>query len=223
MGQLAGGVSELADFMMLKVLNRAQPMLRQHAHAPSIHPFDFFIACLQLAGELSTLAWAERCPPEFPLYRHDDLRGSFAPLLEALRRMMSVVLEQNAQAIELVERSHGVRTAVVRDLQLVRTAVFVLAVNAQVPADPLRQRFVAQTKIGPPDRIRDLVNHALPGIALRPLPVAPRQLPYHAGFHYFELERDSELWRLVESTGNLAIHTAGVFPGLELELWAIRS
>jgi type VI secretion system protein ImpJ len=140
-----------------------------------------------------------------------------------LRRMLTAVLEQNALQIELVDRTHGVRTAVVNDLELVRTGSFVLAVNAQVPGEQLRQRFPAQTKIGPVDKIRDLVNLQLPGIGLRSLPVAPRQLPFHAGYFYFELDRSGELWKAITVNGHVAMHIAGDFPGLELELWAIRS
>jgi len=100
--------------------------------------------------------------------------------------------------------------------------VFVIAVAAQLPPEQLRQRFVTQTKVGPVDRIRDLVNLQLPGIGLQSLPVAPRQLPFHAGHFYFELERQSDLWRQFEKSGSLAMHIAGDFPGLELELWVIR-
>jgi len=144
------------------------------------------------------------------------------PLIDELRKMLSTVLEQNAVQIPLVERTHGVRTAVVADLELAQHGVFVLAVSAQLPAEQLRQRFIAQTKFGPVDRIRDLVNLQLPGIGLLSLPVAPRQLPFHAGHFYFELERSSDLWRQFQKTGNLALHIAGDFPELELELWAIR-
>ena len=222
MGQLSHGVSELADFLMLQVLNRAEPLLRQHAGAPNVHPATLFVDCVQLAGELSTFASAERRPREYPLYRHDDLRGCFTPVFDDLRGMLSVVLEQNAVQIELVDRKHGVRTAVVKDQELARTGAFVLAVNAQMPHEQLRKLFTAQTKIGPVERIRDLVNLQLPGIVLQPLPVAPRQLPFHAGFFYFELEREGELWRQFTRGGSLALHIAGDFPGLELELWAIR-
>jgi type VI secretion system protein ImpJ len=72
------------------------------------------------------------------------------------------------------------------------------------------------------DRIKDLVNLQLPGVTMRSLPVAPRQLPFHAGSHYFELERQGELWKQIERSGSLVLHVAGDFPGLELELWAIR-
>ncbi|CAG1015125.1 hypothetical protein BURC_00878 [Burkholderiaceae bacterium] len=222
MGQLSHGISELADFLMLQVLNRAEPLLRQHASAPSVHPMTLFTDCLQLAGELATFASSTRRPREFALYRHDDLRGCFTPLIDELRCLLSAVREQKAVQIELVDRKHGVRTAVVKDLELARNGVFVLAVNAQMPHEQLRQLFVAQTKVGPVDRIRDLVNLQLQGIALQPLPVAPRQLPFHAGFFYFELERHGDLSRQFQNTGNLALHIAGDFPGLELQLWAIR-
>jgi type VI secretion system protein ImpJ len=52
--------------------------------------------------------------------------------------------------------------------------------------------------------------------------VAPRQSPYHAGFTYFELDRSGELWRALKSAGAIALHQSGEFPGLALELWAIR-
>ena len=116
----------------------------------------------------------------------------------------------------------GVRTAVVSDLDLARSACFVLAVNADMPAEQLRQHFPTQSKIGPAGRIRNLVDLALPGIGMRSLPVAPRQLPFHAGFHYFELDRSGELWKEVERDGSLALPVTSDFPGLELEFWAIR-
>jgi type VI secretion system protein ImpJ len=177
---------------------------------------------VQLAGDLSTFASESRYPPEFPLYRHVDLHATFAPVVESLRGMLSVVLERNALQIDLAERAHGVRTGVFPDPALARQANFVLAVNAQMPSDQLRQRFPTQSKLGPADRLRDLVNLALPGVTMRLLPTAPRQLPFHAGFHYFELDRGGDLWKQIERSGSLALHVAGDFPGLELELWAIR-
>ncbi len=108
-------------------------------------------------------------------------------------------------------------------IDLHRTAVFVLAFNAQMPGEALRLRFPTQVKIGPAEKIRDLVNFQLQGVVLRPLPVAPRQIPFHAGFTYFELEtRGNDLWKQLETSGGLAMHIAGDFPGLAIEFWAIR-
>ncbi len=222
MGQMGQGVSEVAEFLMLQLLNRSEPLLRQMAGAPSVHPQPLHGLLSQLAGELATFSRADRCPPEYPLYQHEDLQNSFAPVVQDLRDYLSAVIQRHAVQIELVDRNHGVRTATVADAELLRTAGFVLAVRAQLPAEHVRTRFPTQSKLGPVERIKDLVNLQLPGLPLRSLPVAPRQLPFHAGSHYFELDRSGDLWKQVERSGNLFVHVAGDFPGLELELWAIR-
>jgi type VI secretion system protein ImpJ len=144
-------------------------------------------------------------------------------LMNDLRRSLSMVLEQTAIPIELQDRKYGVRVAIIPDQELLRSAGFVLAVTAQMPSEALRVRFPTQVKIGPVERIRDLVNLQLPGISLRALPVAPRQIPYHAGFNYFELDRGGDLWKQLERSGGLAMHIAGEFPGLDMEFWAIRT
>jgi len=218
-----GGVAEIADFLLLEAVNRSQPLFMQMQQRSVLHPEALYAACLSLAGDLATFR-DKRRPPPFPEYLHDDPARCFRPVIEDLRQSLSMVMEQTAIPIELQDRKYGIRVAIVADTDLQRNASFVLAVAAQLPADALRARFPTQVKIGPVERIRDLVNLQLPGVALRPLPVAPRQIPYHAGFNYFELEtRNNDLWKQLESSGGLAMHIAGEFPGLELEFWAIRA
>ncbi len=216
------GTGEIVDFLLLQVINRFQPLFAHLQRLPVLHPERLYDLCLGLAGELSTFREARR-PVAYPEYRHDDLAGCFRAVMADLRQSLSQVLEQTAIPIDLQERKHGIRVAVIGDAELLRTAVFVLAVNAQMPGEALRMRFPTQVKIGPAERIRDLVNLQLPGVALRTLPVAPRQIPYHAGYTYFELEtRGNELWKQLETSGGLAMHIAGDFPGLAIEFWAIR-
>lgn len=218
-----GGVAEIADFLLLEAVNRSEPLLMQLQQRSVLHPESFYAACLSLAGDLATFR-DKRRPPAFPEYLHDDQARCFRPVIEDLRQSLSMVMEQTAIPIELQDRKYGIRVAIVADTDLQRNAMFVLAVAAQIPGEALRARFPTQVKIGPVERIRDLVNLQLPGVGLRPLPVAPRQIPYHAGFNYFELEtRNNELWKQLETSGGLAMHIAGEFPGLELEFWAIRA
>ena len=217
-----GGVAEIADFLLLESVNRSQPVFVQLSQRSVLHPETLYAACLGLAGDLSTFR-DKRRPPAFPEYLHDDLARCFRAVIDDLRQSLSMVMEQTAIPIELQDRKYGIRVAIIPDPELQRTASFVLAVTAQMPGDALRARFPTQVKIGPVERIRDLVNLQLPGVTLRPLPVAPRQIPYHAGFNYFELDtRNNDLWKQLETSGGLAMHIAGEFPGLELEFWAIR-
>lgn len=217
-----GGVAEIADFLLLQTVNRYEPLLSHLVRTSVLHPQRFYEYALALAGDLSTFRDTRRVNT-LGNYVHDDLAVSFRPLMEDLRRSLSMVLEQSAIRIELHDRKFGVRVAVISDVELQRNAVFVLAVTANIPGETLRARFPTQVKIGPVERIRDLVNLQLPGVSLQPLQVAPRQIPFHTGACYFELEtRNSELWRQLEQSGGLAMHIAGDFPGLELAFWAIR-
>ncbi|MCX9156594.1 type VI secretion system baseplate subunit TssK [Niveibacterium sp. 24ML] len=219
----SGGVSEIADFLFLMFANRHQPVLDQFAQLSLLHPERLHERLLELAGELATLTRSERRPENFPAYVHDALDASFLPLVREIRKGLATVLEQSAVPIELQDHKQGRYVGMIADRGLLRQAGFVLAVNAQVPGETLRSRFPSQAKLGPVERIRELVNLQLPGIALRPLPVAPRQLPYHAGFSYFELDATGDLWKQLETSGGLGIYVAGEFPGLELSLWAIRA
>ena len=216
------GTGEIVDFLLLQVVNRHQPQFQHLQRLPLLHPERLYDLCLGLAGELSTFRDQKR-PVPYPEYKHDDLASCFRAVMADLRQSLSMVLEQTAIQIDLQERKHGIRVAVIADVELQRTAVFILAVNAQMPGEALRMRFPTQVKIGPAERIRDLVNFQLAGVVLRPLPVAPRQIPFHAGFTYFELEtRGNDLWKQLETSGGLAMHIAGDFPGLAIEFWAIR-
>jgi type VI secretion system protein ImpJ len=217
------GVGEIADFLLLEAVNRTEPLFAQLRQTSVLHPKDLYFSGVALAGDLSTFRERRR-PAKLPAYLHDDPARCFKPLMDDLRQSLSMVMEQTAIPIELQDRKHGMRVAIIPDIELQRSAQFVLAVNAQMPGEALRARFPAQLKIGTVERIRDIVQVQLPGVPIRPMPVAPRQIPYHAGFTYFELEtRGNEMWKQLESSGGLAVYVAGDFPGLELEFWAVRS
>ncbi|WP_183893363.1 type VI secretion system baseplate subunit TssK [Rhizobium skierniewicense] len=217
------GTAEVGDYFLLQILNRADPLLAHFsANATRFHPIRFYEDCIQLAGELATFTTERKRATEFPPYRHDDLKASFAAVFDDLRTSLSAVLEQSAVAIELVERRHGVRVGTIHDRTLLRDAGFVLAVRADMSAEDIRRKLPAQIKVGPVERISELVNVALPGIPVRSLPVLPRQLPYRSGTIYFEIDTKTPLWKQLETSGAIALHLAGEFPGLEMEMWALR-
>jgi len=217
-----GGAAEIADFLLLMVVNRYQPLVAHLAAAPVLHPEEFYRVLLAMAGELATFTAPGKRPSAFPPYRHEALYESFEPLIVALRNSLSAVMEQTAIPIPLQQRKFGVWVAVVPDMSLIDTAAFVLAAKADLKSEDLRRQLPAQSKIGPVEKIRDLVNLQLPGIPVTPMPVAPRQIPYNAGYLYFEFDKNSSMWRMLKTSGGIAFHFGGEFAGLDLQLWAIR-
>lgn len=218
-----GGIAEITDFILLLTINRHQPLLEHLASLSQLHPERGFSGLLALYGELATLTRSERRPLPLPAYQHDALEDCFAPLLREIRLGLASLPEQQAIPIELKDYQQGRYVGLIAERSLLLQASFVLAVKAQLPDETLRTRFPAQAKLGPVERLRDIVNLQLPGLGLRPLPVAPRQLPYHAGFSYFGLEQSGELWQQLESSAGLGLYITGDYPGLELALWAVRS
>jgi len=217
-----GATAEVADYLMLQAINRFEPVATHLAQSGDVHPEDLFCFAASLAGELATYTLPTKRPNPLEPYRHDDLRATFDPLFASVRSVLSAVLEQSAVPIPLEVKRFGIRVGVIQDRSLLDSAVFVLAARADLPAEEFKRMFVAQVKAGPVERIADLVNLGLPGLALRGMPAPPRQVPYHSGFQYFEIEQSGELWRQLRASGGIAIHAAGEFPGLQIELWAIR-
>jgi type VI secretion system protein ImpJ len=217
------GAAEISDYLILQVCNRYEPLIAHMAAAGGqIHPESLYRVLLSLAGELATFTETRKRPPVFPPYRHDDLNATFRPVIAALRQALSAVISSNAVPIPLQERKYGIRVGPIADRSLVTDATWVLVVKAQVPPETLRRGFPNQVKIGPVEQIAELITVALPGIAISPLPVVPRQLPFYAGRSYFELDRSGPYWAALSRSGGIAIHVSGDVPGLEMECWAIR-
>jgi type VI secretion system protein ImpJ len=217
-----GGSAEISDYMLLQLINRFELYYQHLVNLDAVNPQELYADLTQLAGELSTFVSKTRRPPAFPAYLHSDLQATFSPLIATLREYLSMVYEQTAIALSLVEKKFGIRVSEISDRTLLTSAMFILAVKADVKDEVIRMRLPAQMKIGPVERIRELVNAAMPGILVRPLPVAPRQIPFRAGYTYFELDKKSEFWKDLHQSGGFALHLGGDFPGIDMEFWAVR-
>ncbi|MFC6339989.1 type VI secretion system baseplate subunit TssK [Pseudomonas sp. CCM 7891] len=215
--------AQVGDFLMLQLINRTELVLRHYLDLSQVSPETLYRALLSILGELSTFASDTKRPRLEGRYRHSDQGASFRGLMEAIRSVLSMVLEQHAIELALQQRQYGVLVCPVSDLKLLGSATFVLSASAHCDSEELRHRLPTHLKIGPVERIRELVNLHLMGIKVKPLPVAPRQIPFHAGNTYFMLELSARDVTQLEHSGGFAFHVAGEFAELELKFWAIRN
>ncbi len=217
----SGGAAEVADFLMLQVVNRFIPLVEHLSSTSGLHPETAYQHLISLMGELSTFV-EPRIPLSLEPYRHDQLAQTYEPVMNQLRELLSTVLEVKATSIPLKDPRYGIYRGVVSDPNLIESGKFVIAVKAQMPVEELRRLFPNQVKISSVEHIRDLVMSGLPGIPIQSLPVAPREIPFHAGFVYFELERNAQGWEHLKGSSGFALHVGGNFSELELEFWAIQ-
>ncbi|AOM40263.1 type VI secretion system baseplate subunit TssK [Xenorhabdus hominickii] len=215
--------SETMDFLLLSLINRYIGQVSHIGNIPLLHPERLFSEWLQFATELASFSQTRIPDENLPIYDHDNLMIGFNHLMFLLRQGLSIILEEQAIQLPLTEYSHGLNVATLPDASMLNTFSFVLAVYADVSKETLINHFPAQMKIAPVGRIRELVQLQLPGISLCAMPSVPRQIPWHSGYLYFELEKDGEMWKQMEKSGGFALHLAGDFPGLSLEFWAIRN
>lgn len=219
----AGAAAEVADYLLLQVLNRYEPMLEHLCSVRETSPEKYYQDLITMAGELSTYARPQsRRPPPAPGYDHARLYESIEPLVRDVHYLLNQVLIRGAQPIPLVEQPHGIRVATMLPAELAGYSSLVLAVSAQMSPEVLLQQFAAQTKISQPQRLPELIRSHLPGLSLVPLPVPPRQIPFNSTYIYYELSRNGPYWEQIMQQGALAMHIAGRFPELKLELWGVR-
>jgi type VI secretion system protein ImpJ len=188
-----------------------------------VHPEALYRELLTLLGDLATFSSDTKRPRLESRYQHSDQGASFRKLMEAIRQVLSMVLEQHAIELILQARQYGIIVSPLHDHKLLGSASFVLAVSANCDSEELRQRLPAHLKVAPVERIRQLVNLHLPGFKIKPLPVAPRQIAFHANKTYFILELSSDDLAQLERSGGFAFHVSGEFSEIELNFWAIRN
>lgn len=220
----AGSVAEIYDFILLQLISRYEPIVSHFSEQKKLHPEALYRTLMQLLHELMTFSGNQtHSAAEKIVYLHNNLQHTFQPLINELRKSLSVIFEGGAIAIKLESRQPGTWVAELADKALLNKNSFILAVHADTAPEMVRNFLPTQIKIAPLEEIRDLVHRALPGIELIPLGAVPRQMPFNANFIYFSLNNKHSLWSKLEQSAGLAFHLSGDFPGLKLELWIIRN
>ncbi|WP_434602425.1 type VI secretion system baseplate subunit TssK [Pseudomonas sp. Z4-7] len=217
------GGAQVGDFMMLQLINRTELLLRHQLELELAQPETLYRMLLALLGELATFSTDSKRPPLDNRYQHSNQGECFRSLMQSIRQVLSMVLEQHAIELQLQARQYGILVSQVNDLSLLDSASFVLAASADCDGEELRRRLPSHLKIGSVEQIRQLVNLHLPGIRIRPLPVVPRQIAFHANKAYFILEPSAEDLAQVKHSAGFAFHVSGEFSELELNFWAIRN
>lgn len=216
-------VADVAEFMMLQLLNRVQPIFLHLSKCEAVHPEDLYRNVTSLCGELTTFIDDVRMSPQFASYNHDDLTSTWQNLMLMTRRALSTILTPRAVPIPLTKKSHGIRDGIIHDKTLLHSADFIVAVKAKMPQEQLLSRFMLQAKVTGPRQIQEAVSVQIAGIPILALSAAPPQIPHHAGYTYFQLDTNSPVWDDVVASAHIAFHVSGELPEMDIQLWAVRS
>ena len=215
----SGGGLQALDYYMLQMLNREVNVLKHYRATRYLHPERLYIELIRLAGELSTFS-NTRIAPEFPAYDHDNLHEVMEPVLTVIQRLLSLDIGR-AIRLDLTEVRANAFLANVNDRNLFRNARFVIEVSANMPLQQIQLKFPELCKVAPNNRMREVVQTNLPGLTVVHMPTPPRQIRTIIDHVYFQLDKNSPLWPEFSVASGIALHFAGNWPGLQLDLWAI--
>ena len=161
-------------------------------------------------------------PPKFPGYRTSACANRSSRSWPRCASRSASCSSRPRSPIPLEPKKYGITWRSSRIARCISSAVFVLAARADMPGRRTAAA-VPRAAEGRPGREDPRPgNSPCPACPSVPVPVAPRQIPFHAGFVYFELDQTHELWEQLKTSGGVAMHVAGEFPGLTMEFWAIR-
>jgi type VI secretion system protein ImpJ len=217
----AGGGLQSADYLVLQLLNRTQPVLQHFHRSRYVHPERLHVELLRLVGELATFATPERRARTYPSYDHDDLESVFQPILRDLQDFLSARLGRRAIRLEITEKAQNAFISTIRDRSLFRNATLVMEVGARRPLGEIQTQFPRLFKVGPNTKMNEIVHAHLPGVPLVHLPTPPPQIRAITDHVYFFLDRNSPLWPEFSTASSIGMHFSGDWPELELELWAV--
>lgn len=218
----ANGAGTVVDLLMLKALNSWGAQLNIVVHQSPLHPYELFKQLSVFIAEISTFARAERMAVTSIDYSHIGAYQTLLTLIENARVLVSTAFKSKAISLPIQRKKFGISVVGLPSESMVNDE-FILAIKADLSADTIRKLVSSKLKAGSIDNIKDLVNLQLPGCIKELLPVTPRQIPYHAGMHYFRLLPDAEMKGSIKTSNGIGLHVSGDVPGMEIEFWVVPS
>ncbi len=215
----SGGGLQATDYLQLMLLNREIAVLRHMARLPALHPEDLYRRLLGIAGELATFNDGARLAAVYPPYDHNDLKASFAPVVQDIQRALSRDVGRAVRLNLRKVRQNSYLTEVT-DRNLFRDATFVIEVESTRPMSQVMAQFPQLCKVGPNTRMSEIVKNNLPGITLLHLPNPPRQIRVVTSNVYFLLDRIRPIGRNSRSPLQ-SDALCRDWPDLKMEFWAI--
>ena len=227
--QLAGGrrqknqsladftASDIANFWLLYTVNSHIPVLNHLIQGQRCHPEELFSELTALGASLTTFSTTLR-PRDLPLYDHLNLSRVFADLDEKLRLLLETVVPTNVVSLPLkLVRNTIYAAAIEQDKYLANTRMY-LAFSADSSEDTIIRKVPQLVKACSASQIDQLVNMALPGIALSHVSVPPSAIPVKMKYQYFSLNQAGPAWEAVTRARNFAAHVPGEFVNPQMEL-----
>lgn len=215
------GIADVQLFWLLHCIHTAWPQLRLYASHPRRSPEQLYATLAQLASALMTFSTLAQLT-DIPAYDHARADEVFAKLEATIRDLLDAIIPSRVVSIDLTRKSTTTWGGQFLDERIVEGAAdWYLSVHASLPAFQLTEQFPRLCKIGAPDDVEHIINSALPGIPVKPVPRVPAAIPVRLDNHYFALDPTSAAHAKMLAARACQIYLPSSVPDASLELYAV--
>jgi len=216
--------TELGDYLMLQLVNKAYSRLHFFTTQSKLHPADLFLEINSIIAELAVFLKKEKRVVSPLVYSHIKQNESFIILFDELKVMLSFILEQNAISLDMQKGKYGLYRAMIPSNEMLHTGSFILSISSKLlDESDLKRLLLDNFKISTVEGIRELVNLHLAGFKLSALASAPRQIPYRVDNSYFKIVLENDEKNNLEVSGGFAFYLSeSLQQDLGFTLWFIK-
>jgi len=197
---------DAAKFWLLHTLNQTIPMIAEIVDKPETPPREAHSALAQLLGMLGTFD-AEADPTTIPKYNHLGLGDVFDVMFNRALKLLDTVIAERYVTVPLKVHERGLYTGEFRDPASLPYDYFLAVSGTGNISEPqIREHVPRLAKIASTARIESLMHSAVSGARIAHEYRVPAALPVKPGVLFFRIEKASDYWREILTTGGVAIY-----------------
>ena len=220
------GARDLGYVAMLQAVNRYIPLFHHFLESGEAQPNLMYALMRQLVGELSSFSssisvlGARGAEKELPPYQHTELWQCFSPAAQRTRELLNELT--SAPVGEVVLKHDGEYFAASLDEKfLTGDNRYYLAIRSDLTPAQLYKVLQDTGKITSREDMPRLQISSLFGLKIEILESSPDELPMHAHYRYFAVDRRSEQWKKIQESRTIAVFSTALPPDTDIRLLAI--
>ena len=198
--------ADAAKFWLLHTLNQMIPMIAEIVDKPETPPREAHLSLAQVLGMLGTFD-AEADPTTIPKYNHLALGEVFEVMFARVMKLLDTVIAERYVTVPLQVHDRGLYTGEFRDPGALPYDYFLAVSGTGNISEPqIREHVPRLAKIASTARIESLMHSAVSGARIAHEYRVPAALPVKPGVLFFRIEKASDYWREILTTGGVAIY-----------------
>jgi type VI secretion system protein ImpJ len=213
-------IEGISNAWFLHCVNSALGPLRHLMLIKNAHPEELFAEMSRLGGALCTFG-LESHPSQLPLYDHEHPTECFAALDHHIRTHLELVVPSNCIRIELAPGAPHFWSGGVTDARMLVHSQWIVGIRCKIGESEVISGVPRLLKVCSQEFVSKLVARALPGMALRHLPVPPPAVNARVDFQYFAIDKAGPCWEHIMLTKRVGVYAPGELPEPDLDLIVI--